>query len=182
MNRKNIIMFSVLVAIGVFGRLVPHAWNFTPLIATTLFAGVYLGPRYALALPIVTMLLSDILIGFYSPQIMISVYISFALVGLVGHFFAKNKKVNNIILSALASSALFFLITNGAVWLFGTMYNPGITGLIQSYIAGIPFYRNMMLGDVVYSLSLFGLYETALFLVKKYKTKKILATSTQTIG
>lgn len=183
MNRKKtIIMFTVLVAIGVFGRLLPHAWNFTPLIATTIFAGVYLGPRYAFFLPIVTMLISDMIIGFYNPQIMVSVYFSFAVAGLIGHFFAKNKKVNSIVLSALASSTLFFLITNGAVWLFGTMYDSGLSGLIQSYIAGIPFYRNMMLGDVVYTLSLFGIYELSKSLVKKYQLKKVLAISKNNIG
>ncbi len=165
-------MFAVLVAIGVGGRLLPHAWNFTPLIATTIFAGVYLGKRYAFFLPIVTMFISDIFIGFYDPKIMASVYLSFAVAGLIGYRFAKNKKLNTIVLSALISSTLFFLITNGAVWFFGSMYDPGLTGLFQSYLAGIPFYRNMMLGDVIYTVSLFGIYELSLSLIKKFKTER----------
>lgn len=165
-------MFVVLVAIGVGGRLLPHAWNFTPLIATTIFAGVYLGKRYAFFLPIVTMLISDIFIGFYDPKIMASVYLSLALAGLIGYRFAKNKKLNTIVLSALISSTLFFLVTNGAVWFFGNMYDPGLTGLFQSYLAGIPFYRNMMLGDVIYTVSLFGIYELSLSLIKKFKAER----------
>ena len=165
-------MFVVLVAIGVGGRLLPHAWNFTPLIATTIFAGVYLGKRYAFFLPIVTMFISDIFIGFYDPKIMASVYLSFALAGLIGYRFAKNKKLNTIVLSALISSTLFFLVTNGAVWFFGNMYDPGLKGLFQSYLAGIPFYRNMMLGDVIYTVSLFGIYELSLSLIKKFKTER----------
>jgi hypothetical protein len=171
-TKRNIIMFVVLLAIGVSGRLLPHAWNFTPLIAITIFAGVYLGKKYAFLLPIITMAISDIFLGFYDPKIMLSVYLSFAIAGLIGYRFAKNKKINNIVLSALVSSTLFFLITNGAVWFFGSTYDPGILGLIQSYVAGIPFYRNMMLGDVIYSISLFGIYELSLSIVKRLKNKK----------
>ena len=172
MNKRNIIMFVVLIAIGVFGRLLPHAWNFTPLIATTIFAGVYLGKKYAFFLPIVTMLISDIFIGFYDPKIMLSVYFSFAVAGLIGYRFAKNKKINNLALSAFVSSTIFFLVTNAAVWLFGTMYVSGFQGLIQSYLAGLPFYRNMMLGDITYTLILFGTYEMSLGFIKRYKIRK----------
>jgi hypothetical protein len=173
-------MFAVLVAIGVFGRLLPHAWNFTPLIATTIFAGVYLGKKYAFFLPIVTMLISDIVIGFYDPKIMLSVYFSFAIAGLIGYRFAKNKKINNLVLSALASSTIFFLITNAAVWLFDNMYSVGIEGLFQSYLAGIPFYRNMMLGDVIYTVFLFSLYEFSLLALNKYKLIKIKSKNLKT--
>ena len=74
------------------------------------------------------------------------------------------------------------MVTNAAVWLFGNMYNAGISGLIQSYIAGIPFYRNMMLGDVIYTLALFGIYEFSRSLVKKYESKKVLVASVKKLG
>ena len=179
MNKRNIIMFVALVALGVAGRLLPHAWNLTPLIAITIFAGVYLGPKYAFWVPVVTMLISDFVIGFYSPQIMVSVYLSFIIAGLIGHKFAKNKKVNNVVLSALASSTIFFLVTNGAVWLFGTMYVHNFSGLMQSYVAGLPFYRNMMLGDVAYTVALFSMYEFSVACLRNYKTRKIFIAESQ---
>ena len=172
MNKRNIIMFAVLVAIGVFGRLLPHAWNFTPLIATTIFAGAYLGKKYAFVLPIITMFISDLFLGFYEFQIMFSVYLSFAIAGLIGYKFARSKKINMVVLSALFSSALFFLVTNAAVWLFGNIYQPGIVGLLESYWAGIPFYRNMMLSDIIYTTALFMIYEYSLSVIKKLKTEK----------
>jgi len=174
MNKRNLIIFVVLVVLGVLGRLLPHAWNFTPLIAITIFAGIYLGRKYIFLVPVATMIISDLIIGFYSPQIMIAVYLSFIFAGLIGYKFARNRKLNNVVLSALASSTLFFLITNGAVWLFGSMYTLNLAGLIQSYIAGIPFYRNMMLGDVTYTVALFGLYELSLICLKKYSMRKTL--------
>ena len=171
-TKRKIIMFVILVAIGVLGRLLPHAWNFTPLIATTIFAGVYLGKPQAFFLPVITMLISDIFVGFYEPKIMFSVYLSFAIAGLIGCRFAKNKKINNLALSAFASSTVFFLVTNAAVWFFGSMYNTGLSGLIQSYLAGIPFYRNMMLGDIFYTVFLFGVYEMSLRFIRDYKNRK----------
>jgi len=102
----------------------------------------------------------------------LSVYLSFAIAGLIGYRFAKNKKINNLALSAFASSTIFFLITNAAVWFFGSMYSPGINGLIQSYLAGIPFYRNMMLGDITFTIALFGLYEFSSLIIKKLNQQK----------
>jgi hypothetical protein len=52
----------------------------------------------------------------------------------------------------------FFLITNAAVWIGGA-YDRGIDGLWQSYVAGLPFYRGTLLGDLFYTAAFFGLYE-----------------------
>ena len=42
---------TALVAIGVLGRILPHAWNFAPVVAIGLFAGARLGKVYGLAVP-----------------------------------------------------------------------------------------------------------------------------------
>ena len=49
------------------------------------------------------------------------------------------------------ASTWFFLWTNGGVWLMGdgTMYARSWEGLVQCYVAGIPFYRNMLVGNLV---------------------------------
>ncbi len=55
-NKTKLIISLILISLGVACRLLPHAWNFTPIAAVALFAGVYLGRNYAVALPIITML------------------------------------------------------------------------------------------------------------------------------
>ncbi len=171
---SKIIFAFGLIAIGVLGRFLPHLWNFTPIVAISLFAGVYLGKKYAVLVPLAAMLISDLFIGFYSAPIMISVYASFALVGLLGYFLRKHKSAETIIAASFISSTLFFLVTNWAVWQFGTMYSPSILGLWQSYLAGLPFYRNALLGDLFYTTSIFGAFEFARYLI----AKKVLVIST----
>ena len=149
--------FLVLLAIA--ARFLPHPANFTPIAAVALFSGVYLNKRFGLLLPMAAMFLSDLLIGFYSAPIMISVYASFAISGLLGWWLAKHRGVVTTFGATLASSTIFFLVTNWAVWQFGTLYPTTGAGLIASYIAAIPFWRNMLLGDIFYVAILFGCYE-----------------------
>jgi len=58
--------------------------------------------------------------------------------------------------AALAGSVLFFLITNFGVWWFQSLYPHTLDGLIACYVAAIPFFRNTLLGDLLYTAVLFG--------------------------
>ena len=163
MSKQNKILISlVLIALGVTCRLLPHWWNFTPVAAVALFAGVYLGKRYAVILPMATMLVSDWWLGFYEWPLMIAVYGSFVLVGLLGLITKKYKSVETVLASSIAASVLFYLITNWAVWQFSPWYIKNLSGLGQSYVAALPFFRNALLGDLFYTGLLFGAYEAIL--------------------
>ncbi|MDP2720944.1 MAG: hypothetical protein Q8O75_03320 [bacterium] len=157
---------ALIIGLAVAARLLPHPPNFAPIAAMALFGGAYLSPRYAPLLPIVALFLGDIFIGFYSPLVMVSVYGSFVLVGLLGMWLRKRKSPRNVIAAAIGSSLLFFLITNFAVWAAGA-YARDPSGLLQSYVMGLPFLKNTLAGDLFYTASFFGAYELALKLVKK---------------
>ncbi len=161
-TKTKLIVSIVLISLGVVTRLLPHWWNFTPLAAIALFSGVYLGQRYAVGLPVVTMLLSDLVIGFYEWQLMLAVYGSFILVGVIGMMVKKHKNVETVLASSIVASVLFYLITNFAVWQFSFWYAKNLTGLAQSYIAALPFFRSSLLGDLFYVTLLFGIYEVIL--------------------
>ena len=141
-------------------RLVPHYPNFTPVAALALFGGAHLGKRWlALMVPLAALFLSDLFLGFHG--FMLPVYLSFALVVLLGTLFQKNIRVLTVLGGALAASALFFLITNFAVWLGSPFYPQSFSGLMQSYIAAIPFFHTTVLGDLFYSSVFFGGYYLA---------------------
>jgi hypothetical protein len=72
----------------------------------------------------------------------------------------KNKNIFNIFILSLFSSTFFFLVTNAAVWMFSPLYNSGFAGLLESLMAGVPFYKNMMMGDLIYTALFFGAYES----------------------
>ena len=147
------IFSAILVAAAL--RLVPHPPNFTPIGAIALFGGAYLG-RQALgfAVPLGALLLSDAVIGFHSG--MPFVYASVALIVVIGWAIRTRRTVVGIAAAALASSVLFFAVTNFGVWLTSGMYPPTLAGLAACYVAAIPFFQNTLAGDLFFSAFLFG--------------------------
>ncbi len=140
---------------------IPHLPNFTPIAAIALFSGVYLKREYALGLPLLIMIATDLIIGFYTPWIMISVYGSFFIIGLIGLWLKNNKKFSNITTATITGSILFFLITNFAVWAVPNSFYPHtFQGLLSCYTMGLPFFKNTLMGNVFYVGAMFGLYES----------------------
>lgn len=170
---NSLIIAILLITLGISARLLPHPANFAPIGAVALFGGMYLTRRYAMILPLIAMFVSDIFIGFYAWQIMASVYVSFALAGLIGLWVRKNKKLSTIVGGTVLGSILFFLVTNFAVWAFGTMYTHDFAGLTQSYLMAIPFFRNSLLGDLFYTGLLVGTYEAIGYFILKKKAAVI---------
>jgi len=151
--------------------------NFTPVGAITLFGGIYLPKRFALFVPIGAMYVSDMFIGFYDAKIMLAVYGSFILTGIMGFSIRKRKNVATIIGGTLAGSLLFFLITNAAVWAFGDMYAHTLAGLEESYIAALPFFRNSALGDIFYTGMLVGSFEGMRYILVTLKRRRAPASA-----
>lgn len=158
-SSNSFVIAVLLIALGFVARLLPHPANFAPIGAIAIFAGLYLPKRWAIVLPLCAMFVSDIFIGFYTWQIMLSVYGSFILTGVIGLLVRKNKKFHTIVGGTLLGSIIFFAITNFAVWAFGTMYAHNFAGLMQCYAMAIPFFKNTLLGDLFYTGILVGAFE-----------------------
>jgi hypothetical protein len=161
---KYLILGSILVLAAAMSRLLPHPPNFVPIAAIALSSAVYFDKRFVLVIPLAAMLLSDLFLGFHSG--MVWVYGSFGLIALIGLWLKSNKKPLPIVGAALASSVVFFVVTNFGVWLMGTMYPKTAEGLIACYVAAIPFFQNTVMGDLVYTGVLFGLFEGLQRMVK----------------
>lgn len=160
---------SILIAFATLMRLLPHPANFTPTGATALFGGVHLRKRYALIIPMAALVLSDIFIGFDSLESRLAVYGSFLLIGLLGLWVRKHQSFSTIAGAAIAGPIIFFLITNFVFFYPPTLYPHTIEGVLQSYYNALPFLRNMMIGDLVYTGLLFGTYELA----RRFEPKQI---------
>lgn len=156
----NFWVVTLMVFAAAFVRLLPHPPNFAPIAAMALFSGAYFNKKsFAFAVPLAAMFLTDAIIGFHSS--MWIVYLSFALIVVIGMFMLKKISIKNVIVASVTASISFFLITNFGVWAFGTMYPKNIAGLIECYIAAIPFIQNTLLGDLFYSGIMFGIFEFA---------------------
>jgi len=146
-----------IVVLGACARLLPHPWNFTPIMAIGLFAGSHAQKTSTGILATMSALaLSDAVMGLYSG--FWYVYAAMLLPVLLGRLIRDRSGVGAIAATALASSVSFFLITNFMVWATEALYPHTIAGLTASYIAGIPFYQNQLMGDAFYTLAMFGGY------------------------
>ena len=167
MENKQLLVIIIAIAMM---RVLPHPANFTPIAALALWGGRYLNKKQALWVPIFIMVISDMFIGWDSIPMRIAVYSSLILAGILGINLKKSKGILPVARSVFAGSVLFFLITNAAVWAFTDMYSRNLQGLINCYTMAIPFFRNTLLGDAIYSTVLFG----GLRLVKMMQNEKVL--------
>ena len=163
------IVFSVILVAALL-RLLPHWPNFTPIAAMALFAGTYFDRKqYAFAIPITAMFISDLVIGLHAN--MPAVYLSFAITVLIGMAVRKKVTVLNVALASLASSVIFFTVTNFAAWLASPFYPQTYLGLAECYVAGLAFFNdssygvsfflNDVLGTLFFSAVFYGAFYLA---------------------
>jgi hypothetical protein len=125
-----------------------------------LFGGVYFEKKWqAFLVAFGSMLLSDAFLGFHDT--MFYVYLSFGLIVLAGFALKGKQSFANTTLAVIGCSFLFFFVTNFGSWLTDPFYAKTVSGLFQSYIRAIPFFRNTLLGDLFYSGLLFGSFSWA---------------------
>ena len=168
-NLKNYFLPICLIIVLSFSRLIPHPWNFTPVLAMGIFSGFYF-KNFILSSFIVvfSMFVGDLFLGFHST--MFFTYTSLIIAVVLG-LLIKKFKFTEILFYGVASSVCFFIITNFGAWLtHGEMYAKNFSGLMQSYVMAIPFFQNTLLSTFVYLL----LFKLLFDLVVK---KKIFKTS-----
>ena len=151
MNRnENFLIGFVLLA--VWFRLIPHPPNVAPITALALFSGAsFRNKWFSIIFPLIAMILSDIVLGFST--ITLWVYSAFILITMFS-WVTKELKWTSVLISSL----IFFIVSNFGVWVLS--YPHTIEGLITCYTMAIPFFGYSILGDMAWSLILFGLYET----------------------
>ena len=148
-----------LVALCVVARLLPHPPNFAPAAAVALFGCVFLSRRWhAAAIVMVGMGIGDYFLGFYDLGVMLTVYASMLLPLAARRLLGESANAVRIGGVAIASGIGFYLTTNAAVWAFTGAYPPTAEGLAASYVAGLPFLKWTLAGNLFFAAVLFGIY------------------------
>ncbi|MBI3984268.1 hypothetical protein HY346_03130 [Candidatus Microgenomates bacterium] len=158
---------GLVVLLAALARLLPHLPNLTPIGGLALFGGAHLSRKSAYLLPLAAMFLSDLVLGFHST--MPYVYVSFVLAILIGRKIGKNPNAARLVAGVLGSAAVFYLVTNFGVWVSGSLYPKTLAGLGQSYVMALPFFRNSLTGDLVYSGVFFYGYQLASVFAQKLR-------------
>lgn len=151
-----------LVFAGFAARLLPHAGNFTPVIAMALLAGVYARPRWlALALPLTTLWLSDLALN---NIVWAEYYDGFQWFGNWGVYAAMaiaaglplgvgaraGDSRTQLAGLGIAGALTFYFVSNFAVWASGGMYAPTAAGLLTCLVAGLPFLANSLASTLAF--------------------------------
>jgi hypothetical protein len=151
----RLIVLALLVS-GTLLRLVPHPANFAPVTAIAIFGGATLPRRWAIVLPLGLMVVSDAFLGWYS--LIPVTWGWYLLTALASSYWLKHLGWRRGGLLTAGASAGFFVVTNFAVWLTSGMYVHTWAGLGRCYLMALPFFRNSLLSDGLYTAALFMAY------------------------
>ena len=176
--RLPVLLALIVLSVGV--RLAPYAfgahhvdpgsmaypWNFSPILALSLFGGaLYASRRLVYLVPLATYLLGDVGIwlvtgradwALYGGQPL--VYLSVALVATCGFLMRGHRSWGRLAGSGTLAAVGFFVVTNFAVWAFGggLRYPLNMAGMIDCYVQATPFFRNSLISMAVFLPLLFS--------------------------
>ena len=109
---KGIIFLTTLL---VLSRIIPHPPNFTPILAGIIFLPfIKRDIKFSVFVPLGGMLISDLIIGMHS--LMLWTYGPIIILSLLSYYFS-NDKASRIASLAIASPAVFYLMSNFGVWI-----------------------------------------------------------------
>lgn len=185
-NKKLLLSIGLIILVSAAYRVSPlREYGFAPQWAIAIFSGFLFADnkKWAFALPLLSMLVSDILYqilfslklspiqGFYDFGQIIN-YALFALITCTG-FFIKRLSVANVAAASLAAPTIYFILSNFDVWISNTGYLRAKTfgGLMQCYNDGLPFYKNSIIGTLIFSVVLFGTY----YFITNKKMEQVIA-------
>lgn len=166
MNQKQMIWVMVaLVMFTALTRVMLYPFNFSPVIALALFGGACIPDRkLGFLLPVLSMFVADLIFelfniapGFWGWNQLIH-YALFVVIALVGTRISKPAPLR-VMGASVISSLLFFFVSNSLVWMLDNSTYPGnFSGWMACLTAGLPFLKNGMLADLLYSGLFFGGY------------------------
>ena len=171
MKRTTFYLIAGFILFAVLSRLLPHAYNFTPLGAIALFGMAYFkDKKWALIIPLVALWASDLILNnfryaeYYEGFTWFSsgalyIYGAFAMIAVLGYYLLKKVSFGRVLGGALGASLIFFIVSNFGVWISSPMYPLTVEGLIACYTAAIPFFHYTIAGNLIYSAALFGSFE-----------------------
>lgn len=170
LNRQFIFSLVLMVLASAIYRVFPNRpMGFAPQMAIAIFAGSLFvnHKKLAFLMPLLSMFISDSIYqllyindltsisGFYGGQ-----WKNYLLIiGLTSFGFLVNQnKIASILGASLAAPTVYFILSNGLVWLGGGGWQRPKTleGLMMTYADGLPFYPNSIYSTLFFSAVFFA--------------------------
>lgn len=157
MQKTKLIAALILIVFGILGRIFLNEFiqipNLEIITSFSLIAGAMLGGLYTFLIPLAIIAISDIYFG--NTSILYFTWSAFMIIGGLGWLLRKRRSCNPRFVGemtgmGIAAVLFFYLYTNFGWWLLTNMYPLTWAGLIQCYIAGLPFLKNQLLGNLFF--------------------------------
>ena len=185
LNKKLMWFFILVIVVSVLYRVSPlRDYGFAPQLAIALFSGYLFrdNKKWAFILPLLSMFLSDAIFeilynfnlsdmkGFYGYGQILN-YSFFIMVTAIG-FFINKMNVTKIATASVVGPTIYFLISNFSIWVGGGGYHhpKTLSGLTACMTDGLPFYKNSLVGTLLFSTILFGTY----YFINKKVSQEVL--------
>lgn len=172
-SQKNILVLFIICIIAAATRLIPSEMvNFTAIGALAFMGGAMIQNKWLrYALPIGLLAITDVILntvihseytgGTFFYDGMLWVYIPFIISVALGRIILKEATAGKVLFAGIVSGIVFFLLSNFGVWMSGTLYPKTLGGLAEAYYMGLPFFRNTLIGNVVYGLAIYFAFTLA---------------------
>jgi hypothetical protein len=159
------IALMLVFAVSRWPGLWPESWSsFSPAYALAFCAGLYFSSHLAWWLPLLTLLVSDVVINLFyyrTPAVslyMLPNYFAYGCLILLGRLHSPKQSWLRLLCGGLLGATLFYLITNTNSWLQNPQYPKTLAGWIQALTTGIPgwpptwtFFRNTLLSGGLFT-------------------------------
>jgi hypothetical protein len=166
----------LFIAIALAVRFIPHFMNFSPLGAALLFFGAN-RPKKEWAPVLCIAMFADVLLTTLVYRLPLhwdviaplAYYVIALFIGsLLKEGLHDGRSALKIAGAAIGGSLVFFVTSNFVSWLgLPQMYTRDLSGLVNCYVAAIPFFRGTFVGDLVYSFVMFGTPATIAMMQRK---------------
>jgi hypothetical protein len=161
----TLVVIAYRVILGTLGA--PHLdWlhNFSPLAAVALCGAIFFPRKVAIAFPLAALFVSDVLLNvvcYHIPAVnlaMLPQYLALGMVCALGWMLRRQPQAWKVLVAALASSILFYVVTNTGAWLASPLYAKTAAGWVQALTTGLPgypstlvFYRHTLASDLIFT-------------------------------
>jgi hypothetical protein len=174
LHPRFLVLLAFILAVGVLRTVtagsITAISNFSPVGAMALFGGAYFADKWkSYVFPLLTLFISDVLImQIFFRDISSGLlydgwiwnYLAVASMVLCGQFMIRKVSVANLVIAGIVSAVAHWLISDLGMWMSSlSIYSHDFNGLVECYIAAIPFMKNMIIGNLVYGAILFFGFE-----------------------
>lgn len=182
-NFKKIFILLTLISVALVERLWFDLGDNVELVTlAALVASFYLGKKQSFIVTLTILAISDIFLG--NTSIALFTWTGYAAI-VFGASFIKSfaqtpfKKIIAATGAGIIASVWFYLWTNFGVWFLDSwgMYANDITGLTASYINGLPFLRNQLVGNFIIIPLVFLVIEGIKLLVTEIRKSFLIKTN-----